>query len=1135
MRGNISLRALLVFSVAVAIIGIAAGPAGAVVILSEDFESPVVSGYAKKTIPDNGQWISANQGYKSDHHGLINQDGGDFTTSDGNQAIAFRYTNSGVTTAEDVIADLAADVTYTVAFDVIRDGVSVFGSPATPYTVQLLAIADGAARNDCRHIPADSTRVTYASGNAPSDYTWQTITFTYSADSSNPDLGKDLAVRLIGGSDSAIIDNVIVDATAGVYWDLNGSDPNSGSTAPDGRWNAVDPNWNVAADGTGSAGVWLPRAAAVFAAGDDATGTYIVTVDGTQDIGGLRFEEGTVTLANGTAGELRMTSFINTMEVASGLIATVALPISDDGNSWTLSKAGDGTLVLSGANTYTGATTVQAGTLLLGASDVIPDTSDVTVNGTLDLAGNSDTIASLALGTGATVTTGAGTLTLGGDVAYNGSGAGATISGSLALGAAARTVTVGNASAADDLTISADMTGSGGIIKKGDGKLVLSGNNASATGGTTINAGPVQYESAAAICGSGVNVTVNAGGAVAFGASFDADLDTTLVSRIVASSAGAIAADNYDANDFDFDTLGFTAASLGAVGDVTYTGTLTPSGTTYRVGGGGGTLTMANANAVTGAGNSLVVGGPGTVVLANSNDYDGTTTISSGALQMGDAAALGTSQNLGFSTASTGKLQLYGYNLTLTNLTSDGGTPVIENGAGTDAVLTVNNSSDLSYGGTLQNGASGKLTLTKEGAGALTLSGSANQSSTTVNAGTLRLGASNLIVDSATVMVNANGTLDMNGYGDTISKLEGSGNVTSTADASTLTLKNGGSFTFDGVISGDGLSLTYYDASDTLTLTGQSTYGGATRVGLGNVYNVTLKLGVDNALPSGTPLKADGSGACALDLNGYNQTIGLLSLGSNNGGQRGKVIDSVGGGTLTLTDGVFCDSHNNGNGGIYVTTVDLNGADQVFRVKNGSGAVDLDVTSVIQNGGLIKREAGVLGLSGELTYAGDTVVEAGTLRYDNVGDGLDDASTVNIFADALMDLNFTVTDMIGGLIINSVSLDDGTYGSSTPTYGSFFIGTGSLTVLSSLPGDADGNGVVNAADYIILKRNMGQPATAGPADGDFNKSGTVDYDDLQLLIGNYDAVSGGSPAIPEPGSAILLMFGAAALLRRRRG
>jgi len=88
--------------------------------------------------------------------------------------------------------------------------------------------------------------------------------------------------------------------------------------------------------------------------------------------------------------------------------------------------------------------------------------------------------------------------------------------------------------------------------------------------------------------------------------------------------------------------------------------------------------------------------------------------------------------------------------------------------------------------------------------------------------------------------------------------------------------------------------------------------------------------------------------------------------------------------------------------------------------------------------------------------------------------------------------------------------------------------------VTTLVGDADGNGVVNAADYMAPKRNMGTPSGAKLADGDFNTTGTVDYDDLQLLIGNYGATGASSP-VPEPATLfVLLAAGLPALLKRRR-
>jgi len=64
---------------------------------------------------------------------------------------------------------------------------------------------------------------------------------------------------------------------------------------------------------------------------------------------------------------------------------------------------------------------------------------------------------------------------------------------------------------------------------------------------------------------------------------------------------------------------------------------------------------------------------------------------------------------------------------------------------------------------------------------------------------------------------------------------------------------------------------------------------------------------------------------------------------------------------------------------------------------------------------------------------------------------------------------------------------------------------------------------------------MGQPATAGPADGDFNEDGRVNHADLVILQDNYGKSTAGAPAIPEPATLfIMLAAGLPALLKRRR-
>ena len=98
--------------------------------------------------------------------------------------------------------------------------------------------------------------------------------------------------------------------------------------------------------------------------------------------------------------------FANTIDVSGGNTYTIGGVISGLGG---LTKANSGTLTFTANNTYSGATTVAAGTLAAGGANVFSPNSEHTVQaaGTLDLRGNDQTVASLTnaglvtMGTGA--------------------------------------------------------------------------------------------------------------------------------------------------------------------------------------------------------------------------------------------------------------------------------------------------------------------------------------------------------------------------------------------------------------------------------------------------------------------------------------------------------------------------------------------------------------------------------------------------------------------------------------------------------------------------------------------------------------------------------------------------------------
>ena len=151
---------------------------------------------------------------------------------------------------------------------------------------------------------------------------------------------------------------------------------------------------------------------------------------------------------------------------------TWAAALSSSGGS--LDKIGAGTLILSGANTYSGATTISAGTLVIAAAAAASPSSTFTINVNNGLA------------FGAGVTAG----TLGG---LSGSGGVAlTTADSPGLPVA---LTVGGNG--QSTTYSGALSGGGGLVKTGSGTLTLFGANAY-SGATTIANGTLQLAAVAA-------------------------------------------------------------------------------------------------------------------------------------------------------------------------------------------------------------------------------------------------------------------------------------------------------------------------------------------------------------------------------------------------------------------------------------------------------------------------------------------------------------------------------------------------------------------------------------------------------------------------------------------------------------
>jgi autotransporter-associated beta strand protein len=295
------------------------------------------------------------------------------------------------------------------------------------------------------------------------------------------------------------------------------------------------------------------------------------------------------------------------------------------------------TWILSATNTYTGTTTIVYGELAISSDANISGTaSPLTFSG-----GAASAVPTLKiLGTGLT----------------------SLNPNRLTTFTADRNVGFNIDDVANTFTVSQPInSGSGGLTKTGRGTLSLTGTS-SYSGVTNVSGGVLLLSTTSAVSGTAARpYTVNAAGVLAAGYA----LDQSLLDKTATASAGviALAAGGTNATNLSFSSL--TAASLGAAGSGTqsYTGTLTPNGTTYRLGGGGGTLDfqslLSGGNTLTAGGNTAGLGG--TVLLSNdANSFTGKTTVQMGTLAFSSIANVsGGSSALGApATTSDGTIDL---------------------------------------------------------------------------------------------------------------------------------------------------------------------------------------------------------------------------------------------------------------------------------------------------------------------------------------------------------------------------------------------------------------------------------------------------------------------------------------------
>ncbi len=855
------------------------------------------------------------------------------------------------------------------------------------------------------------------------------------------------------------------------------------------------------------------------------TGSVVKSGDKTLTLSGANSYTGGTTISGGTLVAT------NVEALGSGDVTDNAVLELNTGGDFTnaisgsgqVVKSGDKTLTLSGANSYTGGTTISGGTLVASNVEAL-GTGDITDNATLELNAGGDFANNIG-GTGSVVKSGDKTLTLSGSNTYTG---GTTISGGTLVATNVEALGTGNVTDNATLELSTggdfanNIGGTGSVVKSGDETLTLSGAN-SYTGGTTISGGTLVASNVEAL-GTG-DVTDNATLELNTGGDFDNAISGS--GQVVKSGDKTLTlsgANSYSgATTISGGTLVATNVDALGSGDVTDDATLELNT--------GGTFD----NAISGSG-QVVKSGDETLTLSGTNTYSGGTLISGGTLVASNVEALGTGDvtndavlelNTGgtFDNAISGSGQVVKSGdkmLTLSGANSYSGGTLISDGTLVASNVEALGSGDvtndavleLNTGGTFDNVISGSGKVEKSGDDALTLSGSNTYTGgTLISGGTLV--ASN-VEALGTGDVTDNATLALNAGGDFTNNIGGTGRVEKSGDQ-TLTLSGSNTYTGGTLISSGTLVATSVDAlgtgnvtnnatlalntggdfinniggtgrveksgDDALTLSGSNTYTGGTLISGG-----TLVANDVNALGTG-----DVTDNAALMLNTGGDFI-------NNIGGTGRVEKS-GDDTLTLSGSNTYTGGTLISGGTLVAN-DVNALGTGDVTDNATLALNAvgDFNNAIGGSGKVEKSGDdTLTLSGSNTYTGGTLINGGTLVASNV----EALGTGDVTDDATLELN------TGGKFDNAISgsgnvvksgADTLTLSGSNTYTGGTTINDGTLVATS-----VDALGTGDVTDDATLELNTG-----GDFDNAISGSGQVvkSGDDTLTLSGSNTYTGG---------------------------
>ncbi|EDD9328480.1 autotransporter-associated beta strand repeat-containing protein, partial [Salmonella enterica subsp. enterica serovar Derby] len=659
-------------------------------------------------------------------------------------------------------------------------------------------------------------------------------------------------------------------------------------------------------------------------------GTLILNAENTYT-GGTTISEGTLVANNVEALGTGNVTDNATLELNTG--GDFDNAISGSGQ---VVKSGDKTLTLSGANSYTGGTTISGGTLVATNVEAL-GSGDVTDNATLELntGGTFDNVIS---GSGQVVKSGDEMLTLSGANSYTG---GTTISGGTLV--ASNVEALGSGDVTDNATLELNtggdfdnaISGSGQVVKSGDDALTLSGNN-SYTGGTLISDGTLVASNVEAL-GSG-DVTNDAVLELNTGGDFDNAISGS--GQVVKSGDKTLTLSGANSYTGGTTISGGTlvASNVEALGS----GDITDNATLELNTGGD------FDNAISGSG-QVVKSGDETLTLSGTNTYTGGTTISGGTLIATHVNALGTGA---IDNRASLLLDASGQ-FAVTDLTTESG-----------------GNTEIGAGSTLQ-----ATTLTQKSDSTLTINLNSNTADPVIHAAS---------------QVSLAGTLDITGVGDVLDS-----DPASTDDLDTFTL-----IASDKTIAGDFEKLTVAgmdaDLADFITVDGRiDDTGKQYELTTALTWYADRDDAVTDAHGTFNLTNADGSFAVNTVLENVDATLDPDSAT----GWDGTSLIKQGAGTLILNaENTYTVGTTISGGTLVATNVDALGSgdvtDDATLELNTGGTFD---NAISGSGQVVKSGDKMLTLSGTNSYSGGTLISGGTLVATNVdalgsGDVTDDAT-----------------------------------------------------------------------------------------------------------------------------------------------